>query len=172
MTSHTTIVGRPDPRLATSWCREGDAHDHEACGSLWDSSQRDTEEAARWADDRRAAAMRVEPTDSGQPQPVSARVAANVRTLRRRHRLSAKTVADRTAELGFAVPRSVIANLETGRRDHVSVDELVVLAEVFDVEPAVLLTDLPPACDGCGDKPPCGFTCNACGAGKGGGGGP
>ncbi len=47
------ITGRPDPRLATSWCREGAAHDHDACGLLWDSAARsDAEAAARWADDR------------------------------------------------------------------------------------------------------------------------
>lgn len=105
-------------------------------------------------------------TTTDPVQPIAAQVAANVRILRKRHRLSATAVADRTGELGFPVPRSVIANLETGRRDHVSVDELVVLAKVFEIDPVVLLTDLPPACDGCGDKPPAGFTCNACGAGR------
>lgn len=49
---YETVVRRPDPRRPGSWCREGAAHDHRACGSLWDStSQRDIEEAARWADE-------------------------------------------------------------------------------------------------------------------------
>lgn len=43
---------RPDPRLTTSWCGEGVAHDHGACGALWDTSDpADVEAAARWADD-------------------------------------------------------------------------------------------------------------------------
>jgi hypothetical protein len=52
----TTADGRPDPRIATSWCREGVTHDHAACGSLWDATDpSDVEQAARWADDRAAA---------------------------------------------------------------------------------------------------------------------
>lgn len=43
---------RPDPRLASSWCREGVAHDHRACGWLWNNTdQRDVAEAARYADE-------------------------------------------------------------------------------------------------------------------------
>lgn len=43
------VVRRPDPRLAQSWCQEGVAHDHRACGLLWDStSASDREEADRW----------------------------------------------------------------------------------------------------------------------------
>ncbi len=29
------MIERPDPRLVESWCREGVAHDHGACGRLW-----------------------------------------------------------------------------------------------------------------------------------------
>lgn len=47
-------LGRPDPRVPASWCHEGVAHDHRACGTLWDStSRRDIEQAARWADSLR-----------------------------------------------------------------------------------------------------------------------
>lgn len=43
------IVRRPDPRLPESWCGEGAAHDHGACGSLWDSaSTGDRKEADQW----------------------------------------------------------------------------------------------------------------------------
>ncbi len=53
MTSPTT-VGRPDPRLTESWCGEGVAHDHQACGTLWNSADpRDVPAAARYADDLR-----------------------------------------------------------------------------------------------------------------------
>ncbi len=46
------MTQRPDPRLASSWCREGVKHDHEACGTKWNNHDpRDIEEAARYADD-------------------------------------------------------------------------------------------------------------------------
>ncbi len=49
--TYVALVRRPDPRLPESWCGEGVAHDHGACGSLWDSNDaRDMEEAACWAD--------------------------------------------------------------------------------------------------------------------------
>lgn len=45
-------IPRPDPRSPASWCHEGVAHDHRACGTLWDSADpQDIERAARWADD-------------------------------------------------------------------------------------------------------------------------
>lgn len=49
----TVTVRRPDPRHTASWCREGVAHDHRACGPLWNSTDpRDVEEAARWVGDQ------------------------------------------------------------------------------------------------------------------------
>lgn len=52
--------------------------------------------------------------------------------------MSAQQLADRTAQLGSPIPRSVLANLESGRRNSVSVDELVILARALQV-PAILL---------------------------------
>jgi hypothetical protein len=54
----STPSGTPDPRLASSWCREGVAHDHGACGSLW--NPRDPEHVKRaveWADDKARARL-------------------------------------------------------------------------------------------------------------------
>jgi len=46
------MTSRPDPRSAASWCDEGIAHDHRACGDLWNPFDAcDVEAAARWADD-------------------------------------------------------------------------------------------------------------------------
>ncbi len=46
------MTQRPDPRRASSWCREGVKHDHGACGTKWNNHDpRDIEEAARYADD-------------------------------------------------------------------------------------------------------------------------
>lgn len=49
-------------------------------------------------------------------------------------------LADRCAEVGAPeVNRSVLANIESGRRDSVSVDELMILALALDVSPVDLL---------------------------------
>jgi hypothetical protein len=52
---------RPDPREADSWCGEGAAHEHEACGLRWDSSDpRDKARAGAWlADQADARDLRV-----------------------------------------------------------------------------------------------------------------
>lgn len=56
--------------------------------------------------------------------------------------MSAQQLADRCAQLGFPLHRSVIANLENGRRPTVSVAELLVLAEALGVPAARLLIPL------------------------------
>jgi len=43
--------------------------------------------------------------------------------------------ANRTAELGYKLPRSVPANLKNERRDRTSVAELLILAAALDVPP-------------------------------------
>lgn len=61
--------------------------------------------------------------------------------LRHRHRrkMSIPQLADRTAELGMPVPRSVLADLEVGKRGAVAVAEVLVLAASLDVAPAELI---------------------------------
>jgi transcriptional regulator with XRE-family HTH domain len=71
-------------------------------------------------------------------------VSAAVLRLRRERGWSAATLADRCAELGYPVPRSVIANMEIGRRDDVSAAELLILARALDVAPVDLLVDAQP----------------------------
>lgn len=53
--------------------------------------------------------------------------------------MSTQQLADRTAELGLPIQRSVLANLENGRRGSVSVAELLVLAAALDAAPVDLL---------------------------------
>lgn len=54
--------------------------------------------------------------------------------------MSAQQLADRCAELGVdSLPRTVISNLETGRRGNVTVAEVLVLAEALSVPPAALM---------------------------------
>ena len=61
--------------------------------------------------------------------------------LRQRHRrrLSAPQLADRTAELGVPVSRSVLAALEAGKRDTVTTGEVLVLAASLGVAPSELI---------------------------------
>lgn len=68
-------------------------------------------------------------------------VAREVRRYReaQRPKMSAQQLADRTAELGMPIPRSVLANLESGRRETVSVAEVLVLAAALNVSPAELM---------------------------------
>jgi transcriptional regulator with XRE-family HTH domain len=54
-------------------------------------------------------------------------------------RMSVQRLADRTADLGMPIPRSVLANLESGRRETVSVAEVLVLAAALDVAPIELI---------------------------------
>jgi len=68
-----------------------------------------------------------------------ARVAGAVRSARKENGLSAQDVADATAELGYPISRSRIANLENGRKQGVDVAELAVLAAALGVPPVTLL---------------------------------
>jgi transcriptional regulator with XRE-family HTH domain len=53
--------------------------------------------------------------------------------------MSAQQLAERTEELGMPIPRSVLANLESGRRETVSVAEVLVLAAALNVSPIELM---------------------------------
>ena len=75
----------------------------------------------------------------------SARVARLVAREVRRYResqqprMSVQRLADRTAELDMPIPRSVLANLESGRRETVSVAEVLALAAALNVSPIELI---------------------------------
>jgi transcriptional regulator with XRE-family HTH domain len=111
-------------------------------------------------------------------------MASQIRHYRRRHRMSAQQLADRTGELGMPIARSVLANLESGRRGTVSVPEMLIFAQALDIAPADLLIPpdgleilpgvtwsrkealrwlITPPCERCGGIPPEGFTCDTCG---------
>ena len=68
-------------------------------------------------------------------------IGGRIRELRLRPgvNLSAQALADRTREYGHELKRSVIANLESGRRTNVSVADLLVLATALDVPPVMLV---------------------------------
>jgi len=66
-------------------------------------------------------------------------IAGEVRHYRQQQGLSAQQLADRCAELGQPIQRSVLANLESGRRPTVTVAELLVLAAALSVAPVLLV---------------------------------
>lgn len=74
-------------------------------------------------------------------QPASSHVARQVRLIRQRRGLSGAKVAERMGDAGVSWTRGTIAKLETGRRQTVSIDEVIALAYALDV-PVVHL--LPP----------------------------
>lgn len=68
-----------------------------------------------------------------------------MRELRRRHGWSGQKLAEEMTKVGIPWDRHIVANLETGRRRSVSVEELLALAYVLSVAPVHLL--VPPATD-------------------------
>ena len=70
---------------------------------------------------------------------MAATIAREVRRYRQERGMSAQQLADKTAELGMPIPRSVLANFESGRRPTISAAEVVVLAAGLDVSPAELM---------------------------------
>jgi transcriptional regulator with XRE-family HTH domain len=73
------------------------------------------------------------------PDRLTRVVADEVRRYREKRKMSTQRLDERTAELGMRIPRSVLANLESGRRNTVSAAEILVLAAALDVSPALLL---------------------------------
>jgi transcriptional regulator with XRE-family HTH domain len=66
--------------------------------------------------------------------------AIRIRVWRERRGLSAQQLSDKSAELGYRVPRSVIANLENERRHFIGLAEVLILAAALDVPPVLLIT--------------------------------
>lgn len=98
-------------------------------------------------------------------EPITARVLRELTNLRRLHKISAQQLADRMTAAGYPINRSVIANLENGRREEISVGHLVIAAQVLGADPAAILRRAAP-CSRCANDPPAGFACRSCGAGQ------
>nr|WP_275586504.1 helix-turn-helix transcriptional regulator [Geodermatophilus normandii] len=73
---------------------------------------------------------------------MTAVIAGQLKAIRQDQGMSAQQLADATERLGHPVPRSVIANLENGRRDSIGLPEVLVLARALDVPPVTLLFPL------------------------------
>jgi len=53
--------------------------------------------------------------------------------------LSAQDLSDRCEALGFPLPRAVLSNLENGRRESVTLAEVIVLARALEISPLQLV---------------------------------
>jgi transcriptional regulator with XRE-family HTH domain len=70
-------------------------------------------------------------------------IGENVRSIRKARKLSTQTLSEICTErVGYAVPRNAIVNLETGRKESLSVQELVAIALALDTPPVMLLYPL------------------------------
>jgi transcriptional regulator with XRE-family HTH domain len=78
-------------------------------------------------------------TQAAWPARFTRTIADQVKRIRTDRKLSAQQLSDACAKLGLEMPRSVIADLENGRRAHISVAELLVLASALDVPPLRLV---------------------------------
>jgi len=93
MSEYVRVITRPDPRVIESWCGEGVAHDHNACGSLWDSSDpHDAAEAARWEQSQASPPKTRAEIMSLVRQYALARIVQNISTPTRRGRESTAIV--------------------------------------------------------------------------------
>lgn len=93
--------------------------------------------------------------------PIGTQVMANVSGLRRARRMTLVELSDRLTRAGRPIPPLGLSRLEAGER-RVDVDDLVALAQVFNVSPAELLAEVS-VCRTCYGAPPAGFSCDTCG---------
>ncbi|MBN0043089.1 helix-turn-helix transcriptional regulator [Streptomyces actuosus] len=70
---------------------------------------------------------------------ISRSIAGEIRRHRQEQGLSAQQLSDRCAELGAPIPRVVLSNLENGKRQNVTIAEVLVLARALGVPPGVLI---------------------------------
>jgi len=73
------------------------------------------------------------------PTTWTAIIGATVKARRKELGWTARELSERCAEVGHKIPRSVIANLENGRREGIPVHQLAVLARALVTSPVELL---------------------------------
>lgn len=100
-------------------------------------------------------------------QPVTAAVVRGLRSARKTRGVSAQELAERMTATGYPMKRSVIANVESGRRAEISVDYLAAAAAALELDAPSVLRSVVAPCPQCKGDPPTGFTCNTCGTGGG-----
>lgn len=83
--------------------------------------------------------MTQSPNESDWSTRLAQSIAREVRRHRQEQGLSAQQLSDRCAELGVPIQRTVLANMESGRRTTVTVAEVLVLAAALGVAPGQLM---------------------------------
>lgn len=66
-------------------------------------------------------------------------VGKQMQAVRKARKMTVQGLSKRCSELGYPIPRSTLTNLESGRKEAIVVQELVVIAEALDVSPVELL---------------------------------
>jgi len=89
---------------------------------------------------------------------------ANVVRMRKARAWTQVQLAEAMTAVGVPWDRSIVGNVECGRRQSFAVAELAALARIFGVADPWDLTKAP-ECDRCGGAPPDGYICAACGVG-------
>jgi transcriptional regulator with XRE-family HTH domain len=89
-------------------------------------------------------------------------IATNIKQLRKSRRMTLEETAQAVKQTGVPMSRSILVNIEVGRRDNVTVDELFALAEVLGSTIEYVAGGVGVACTHCQDDPPTDFTCNRC----------
>ncbi|MFK0296400.1 hypothetical protein ACIQU6_38830 [Streptomyces sp. NPDC090442] len=90
-------------------------------------------------------------------------ISANVRVLRRRRRWTQTETGQRWGEItGRPIKAGTWCIAERPRGRAWTANDIATAARLFEVPPAALLTPLA-ICAHCGDRPPAGFACPACG---------
>lgn len=74
-----------------------------------------------------------------QQSLITKMIVDRVRDIRKRRGWSAQAFANELKRVGLDWDRSVVANLEAGRRNWISVEELLAIASVLDVAPVHLI---------------------------------
>ena len=69
-------------------------------------------------------------------------IGRNIATARKAQGVTAQQLADRCSELGYPIARSTIANIESGRKRDIPVQEVAAIARALGVPPVRLLFDL------------------------------
>lgn len=70
---------------------------------------------------------------------VAGQVGRNIQRARKLASMSAQELSNACEGMGYPIPRSTIANIESGRKETVSLQELLVIAEVLDTPPITLI---------------------------------
>lgn len=83
--------------------------------------------------------MGITAEPEGWGERLTRSIAAEIKRRRTELGWSAQKLSDECGELGFDFPRSTLADLESGRRKHLGIAELIALAAALDVPPLLLV---------------------------------